>query len=190
MKPVMLSAIKPTNFLTLGNYCGALSQWKKYYQDFDSIFFVVNSHAITVREDPQELRHATYLALATYLACGLNPEEATLYVQSQVKEHAELAWILTCYASMGELSRMTQYKDYLAKNEGDYIGAGLFNYPILMAADILLFDTAKVPVGADQKQHVELCRDLAIRMNHLYQKDPTVSPFLFSYPFMTRLIRS
>ena len=169
-KKVMLSAIQPSNRLTLGNYIGALRNWVKHYREYDSLFFAVNLHAITVRQDPKELLEQTYRALATYIAAGLDPEQCTLFIQSQVPEHAELTWILNCFTYMGELGRMTQYKDKSAK-QGQNIPVGLFDYPVLMAADILLYQTDLVPVGEDQKQHVELTRDVAIRMNNVYGKD-------------------
>jgi tryptophanyl-tRNA synthetase len=169
-KPVMLSAVQPSNRLTIGNYLGALKNWVTHQDDYECWFFAVNLHAITVRQDPIELREQTYRAIATYIAAGIRPEHATLFVQSQVPEHAELAWILNCYSYMGELGRMTQFKDKSQKT-GENIPVGLFTYPVLMAADILLYDTDLVPVGADQKQHIELTRDIALRMNHLYGED-------------------
>ncbi len=169
-KKIMLSAVQPSNRLTLGNYLGALKNWVSLQKEYDCIFFAVDLHTITLRQDPEELREQTYRAIATYLAAGIDPESATLFVQSHVPEHAELAWVLGCFTYMGELGRMTQFKDKSAK-EGQNIGAGLFTYPVLMAADILLYQTNWVPVGEDQKQHIELTRDLALRMNHLYGKD-------------------
>jgi tryptophanyl-tRNA synthetase len=166
-RKVMLSAVQPSNRLTLGNYLGALKNWVHLQHDHDCIFFAVDLHVITARHDPSELRQQTLQALATDIAAEINPEEATLFVQSHVPEHAELAWVLNCHAYMGELSRMTQFKDKSAK-QGESIPAGLFTYPMLMAADILLYQTDLVPVGEDQKQHVEITRDLAIRMNNLY----------------------
>ncbi len=169
-RKVMLSAVQPSNTLTLGNLLGAIRNWVKHQDDYECWFFAVNLHAITVRQDPTELREQTYRAVATYIAAGINPEHATLFVQSQVPEHAELAWLLNCYSYMGELGRMTQFKDKSQK-AGENIAVGLFTYPVLMAADILLYDTDLVPVGADQKQHIELTRDIAIRMNNLYGED-------------------
>ncbi len=169
-RQVMLSAVQPSNTLTLGNLLGAIRNWVKHQDDYECWFFAVNLHAITVRQDPKELREQTYRAVATYIAAGINPEHATLFVQSQVPEHAELAWLLNCYSYMGELGRMTQFKDKSQKT-GENIAVGLFTYPVLMAADILLYDTDLVPVGADQKQHIELTRDVAIRMNNLYGED-------------------
>ena len=169
-KQVMLSAVQPSNKLTIGNYLGALKNWVQLQDDYDCLFFAVDLHAITARQDPTELRAQTYRAIATYIASGIDPDKCLLFAQSHVPQHAELAWVLNCYASMGELGRMTQFKDKSAKAEQN-IPAGLFNYPVLMAADILLYQTDKVPVGEDQKQHIELTRDLAGRMNALYGKD-------------------
>lgn len=162
----LLSGIQPSSSLTLGNYLGAIRQWALLQSTADCFFMVVDLHAITVRQEPQALKQQTEEAIATYLAAGLDPTQSTLFVQSHVSEHAELAWILTCFASMGELSRMTQYKDKSAKYQ--HIPSGLFQYPCLMAADILLYQTDLVPVGEDQKQHLELTRDLAQRLNQLY----------------------
>ena len=168
-KKVMLSAVQPSNRLTLGNYLGALKNWVEHQRDYDCLFFAVDMHTLTARLEPEVLREQTYRVLALYLAAGIDPDEATLFVQSHVPEHSELAWILGCYAYMGELSRMTQFKDKSAKQKN--VGAGLFIYPTLMAADILLYHTNLVPVGEDQKQHVEITRDLALRMNNLYGED-------------------
>ncbi len=189
----MLSAVQPSKSLTLGNYLGAIKNWVQLQHDFDCLFFAVDLHTITVRqEDPAALRDRTYRAIATYLAAGIDPKEATLFVQSHVPEHAELAWLLTCYTYMGELSRMTQFKDKSAKAqtqgdaenslrvaEGQHVGAGLFIYPTLMAADILLYGTHLVPVGEDQKQHIELARDLAVRMRKLYGEDTFTIPEVY-----------
>lgn len=166
-KKVMLSAVQPSNKLTLGNYLGAIKNWVQLQHDYDCIFFAVDLHSITVRQNPKELREQTYQAIATYIAAGIDPQEATLFVQSHVPAHAELAWILTCFTYIGELNRMTQFKDKSSK-QGQNIPAGLFVYPTLMAADILLYGTHLVPVGEDQKQHIEITRDIAIRMNNLY----------------------
>jgi tryptophanyl-tRNA synthetase len=168
-KPVLLSAIQPSNNLHLGNYLGAVHNWLKLSKDYDCLFFAVDLHAITERQDPIKLREQTLRLLAIYLATGFDPNEVTLFVQSHVPEHTELAWVLNCFAYMGELSRMTQFKDKSAK-KGESIGVGLFDYPVLMAADILLYQTELVPVGDDQKQHLELTRDLAGRLNNHYQK--------------------
>jgi len=174
-KKVMLSAVQPSNRLTLGNYIGALRNWVKTYENYDSIFFSVDLHAITVRQDPKELREQTYRGIATYIAAGIDPKKALLFVQSHVPEHAELTWVLNCFCYMGELNRMTQFKDKSAK-QGANIPTGLFTYPVLMAADILLYGSELIPVGADQKQHVELTRDIAMRMNNLYGDDLFVIP--------------
>jgi tryptophanyl-tRNA synthetase len=186
-RKVMLSAMQPTNLLTLGNYLGALKNWVKLQKDYDCIFFAVDLHSLTVRQDPQELKEATLRAVATYIAGGIDPESATLFVQSQVSEHAELAWVLGCFAYMGELGRMTQFKDKSAK-QGQNIPTGLFTYPVLMAADILLYKTNLVPVGEDQRQHLELTRDVAIRMNNLYGKDLFVVPEGYHPPVGARIM--
>jgi tryptophanyl-tRNA synthetase len=166
-KPILFSGMQPTGEgLTLGNYLGALKNWVQLQATYECIYCIVNLHAITVRQDPKILKEATYRTLATYMACGIDPSKSILFKQSQVPEHAELGWILECHTYMGELSRMTQFKDKSAKQES--IATGLFTYPSLMAADILLYQTHLVPVGHDQKQHLELARDLAIRMNNTY----------------------
>ena len=162
-----LSGIKPTGRLTLGNYIGAIRQFVELQDEYEMFIFIANLHALTVAQDPKELKRDTKDLIALYLACGLDPEKVTLFLQSDVKEHAELGWIMTCQSYMGELSRMTQYKDKVAKQEAG-ITAGLFTYPSLMAADIILYDADVVPVGVDQKQHVELCRDLVHRFNNAY----------------------
>ena len=166
-KKVMLSGIKPSGDLTLGSYLGAIRMWKEREDQFDNFYFMADLHAITVRQNPADLRRRTLEQLAQYIACGLDPEKNTLFIQSHVHQHAELGWVLNCYAMFGELSRMTQFKDKSAKN-ADNINGGLFTYPALMAADILLYQPDFVPVGEDQKQHVELTRDIATRFNHLY----------------------
>ena len=163
----MLSGIKPTGRLTLGNYIGAIRQFVNYQDDYDLYVFIANMHAITVAQEPKELRQNTKDLIALYLACGLDPEKVTLFVQSDLPQHTELGWILTCHSYMGELQRMTQYKDKTAKGETG-ITAGLFTYPSLMAADILMYDADYVPVGVDQKQHVELARNIAERFNNRY----------------------
>ncbi len=163
----MLSGVKPTGRLTLGNYIGAISQFVHYQDEYDLYIFIANMHAITVPQDPKELRRNTRDLIALYLACGLDPQKVTLFAQSYLPQHTELGWILTCHSYMGELQRMTQYKDKTAKGESG-ITAGLFTYPSLMAADILMYDADYVPVGIDQKQHVELARNLAERFNHRY----------------------
>ena len=163
----MVSGIQPTNKLTIGNYLGAIKNWVKLQQEYECYFFAVDLHAITTKQDPKELASNTLFALATYLAAGIDLDHATIFAQSHVRQHAELAWVLNCYSYMGELSRMTQYKDKSSK-AGETIPVGLFTYPVLMASDILLYQTDLVPVGADQKQHLELTRDVAIRMNNVY----------------------
>ena len=166
-KKVMLSGIKPTGDLTLGSYLGAIKNWAERAEQFDCYYFMADMHAITVRQDPALLRRRTLEQLAQYIACGLDPQKNTLFIQSHVHEHAELGWVLNCYAMFGELSRMTQFKDKSAKN-ADNINGGLFTYPCLMAADILLYQPDYVPVGEDQKQHVELARNIVQRFNGVY----------------------
>lgn len=164
----VFSGIKPTGSLTLGNYLGAIRRWVDDQAEKNNVFCVVNEHAITIRMDPDELRRNTRHVAAAFLAAGINPERSIVFVQSDVPEHTELAWVLNTITYYGELHRMTQFKDKTARVKQDSIGAGLLNYPILMAADILLYRTDEVPVGEDQKQHVELSRDIAIRFNHRY----------------------
>ena len=166
-KPVIFSGIQPSGMLTLGNYIGALSRFSQLQDDYDCIYCVVDEHAITVRQNPADLRRRCLELTALYIASGLDPEKSILYCQSHVSGHAELAWILNCFTYMGELNRMTQFKDKSAKH-AENINAGLFTYPVLMAADILLYQTNYVPIGADQKQHLELCRDIAQRFNGVY----------------------
>ncbi|AIR84647.1 tryptophan--tRNA ligase [Pantoea sp. JGM49] len=166
-KPIVFSGAQPSGELTIGNYMGALRQWVQMQDDFHCIYCIVDLHAITVRQDPAALRKATLDTLALYLACGIDPAKSTIFVQSHVPEHAQLSWVLNCYAYFGELSRMTQFKDKSARYS-ENITAGLFDYPVLMAADILLYQTNQVPVGEDQKQHLELSRDIAGRFNALY----------------------
>ena len=166
-KKVMLSGIQPSGDLHLGNYLGAVKNWVELPDQFDCFYFMADLHTLTVRQEPKELRRRSTAQLAQYIACGLDPERNTLFLQSHVHEHAELGWILNCYTMFGELSRMTQFKDKSAKN-ADNINGGLFTYPALMAADILLYQADFVPVGEDQKQHCELTRDVAIRFNNLY----------------------
>ncbi len=162
----MLSGIKPTGKLTLGNYIGAIQNFIKYQDEYELFIFIANLHAITVPQDKLELKKNTYDLAALYLACGLDPEKTTLFLQTDIPEHANLGFVLTCHTYMGELNRMTQYKDKVQKLEDQSIGVGLFTYPTLMAADILLYDPQYIPVGHDQKQHVELTRDLANRFNN------------------------
>lgn len=166
-RKVILSGVQSTGRLTLGNYLGAINNWVEMQEKYDCYYMIANSHSLTVRNNPEELRNNTLKILALYIAAGLDPEKNTIFIQSQVKEHAELAWILNCYTYMGELSRMTQFKDKSLKHK-DNINAGLFTYPVLMAADILLYKANLVPVGEDQKQHLEITRDIAERFNKLY----------------------
>ncbi len=166
-KKTIFSGIQPTGVLTLGNYIGALRNFKLLEDEYNCVYSIVDMHALTVRQDPAELRKACLRLLSLYLAVGLDPQKSLLYFQSHVAAHAELAWILNCYTYMGELSRMTQFKDKSQKHQ-DNINAGLFTYPVLMAADILLYQTDLVPIGADQKQHLELARDVATRFNGVY----------------------
>ena len=166
-KKRMLSGIKPSGDLTLGSYLGAIKNWSSRSEEYDCFYFMADLHAITVRQNPADLRRRTLEQLAQYIACGLDPEKNTLFIQSHVRQHAELGWVLNCYAMFGELSRMTQFKDKSAKN-ADNINGGLFTYPSLMAADILLYQPDYVPVGEDQKQHVELCHTIARRFNGVY----------------------
>lgn len=161
----LFSGIQPSGNLHLGNYLGAIKQWLPLQAQYEAIFCVVDMHAITVPQDPAELRRKTIEIAKIYLAAGIDPKKSTLFVQSHVPAHAELGWILNTIATMGELSRMTQFKDKALKSGEEASAVGLFDYPVLMAADILLYDTATVPVGEDQKQHVELTRDLAQRFN-------------------------
>ena len=163
----IFSGIQPSGKLHLGNYLGAVRNWVQLQDEYDCVYCVVDEHAITVRQDPAELRRKTLELFAQLIACGIDPERSTLFVQSHVPQHAEIAWVLNCYTMFGELSRMTQFKDKSAKH-ADNINAGLFTYPCLMAADILLYQPDFVPVGEDQKQHVEICRDIANRFNHVY----------------------
>lgn len=166
-KPILLSGIQPSGNLALGNYVGAMRNWVEMQKDYLGIFMVVDMHAITVRQKPADLRNRCLSFAAQYLAAGIDPEENVIFMQSHVPQHAELAWVLNCYTYMGELNRMTQFKDKSKRHE-DNINAGLYTYPALMAADILLYQTDLVPVGADQKQHLELTRDVANRFNNTY----------------------
>ena len=164
----VFSGVQPTGNIHLGNYLGALRQFVELQEDHDCIYCIVDMHSITVPQDPKQLRESILDVAALYLAVGVDPKKSIVFVQSEVSGHAELSWILTCNSYTGELSRMTQFKQ---KNKGrESAPAGLFTYPILMAADILLYDTEVVPVGNDQKQHIELCRDIAIRINNKYKK--------------------
>ena len=166
-KPVIFSGIQPSGTLTLGNYIGALRNFAVLQDDYDCIYCIVDEHAITVRQNPADLRRRCLELAAIYLAAGIDPKRSLVFCQSHVSGHAELGWILNCFTYMGELSRMTQFKAKSAAH-ADNINAGLFTYPVLMAADILLYQANLVPVGVDQKQHLELCRDIAIRFNGVY----------------------
>ena len=166
-KKVVFSGVQPSGNLTIGNYLGAIKNFSRFSEEYKTFYCVVDLHSITVRQVPAELRRRTYETLALYMACGLDEKKNTLFVQSHVPQHAELGWMLNCYTMFGELSRMTQFKDKSAKHAQN-INAGLFTYPALMAADILLYQTDVVPVGIDQKQHLELARDIAMRFNQIY----------------------
>ena len=185
-KKTIFSGIQPSGTLTIGNYLGALRNFVKLQEEYNTYYCVVDLHAITVRQDPTLLRKRCLELLALYIACGLDPEKNVMYFQSQVSAHAELGWMLTCISYMGELSRMTQFKDKSAKQGGN-IGAGLLTYPTLMAADILLYNTDLVPIGSDQKQHLELTRDLAIRFNNTYGDTFTV-PEAYIPPIGARIM--
>ena len=167
-KKIIFSGVQPSGNITLGNYLGAIKNWVDFQDEYNCIYAMMDMHAITVRQDPAELRKRTLDLLKIYIACGIDPEKSLLFIQSQVPQHAQLAWALNCYTYMGELSRMTQFKDKSSKH-ADNINAGLFTYPVLMAADILLYQADLVPVGKDQMQHIELTRDIAQRFNAVYQ---------------------
>ena len=166
-KKILYSAVQPSGTLTIGNYAGAIRNWVAMQNEYDCFYAIANMHSITVRQDPALLRRRTLEVAALYLACGIDPDKCALYVQSQVPQHAELTWVLNCHTYVGEMQRMTQFKDKSQKH-ADNINMGLMDYPVLMAADILLYQTQCVPVGIDQKQHVEIARDIAIRFNNLY----------------------
>ena len=172
-KKRIFSGIQPTGVFTLGNYLGAVKHWGPLQNDYDCIYSIVNMHAITLRQDPAELRRRTVESYALGMACGIDPEKSIFFIQSHVPAHAEANWVLGCTTQFGELSRMTQFKDKSAKH-ADNINAGLFTYPVLMAGDILLYQADAVPVGIDQKQHLELARNIAERFNNLYGKTFTV----------------
>ena len=177
-KKRIFSGIQPSGELTLGSYMGAIRNWVALQDEYDCLFCIVDMHAITVRQVPADLRRRSLEQLAQYIACGLDPKKNIMFIQSHVPQHAELSWVLGCYTQFGELSRMTQFKDKSAKH-ADNITAGLFTYPVLMAADILLYQADAVPVGEDQKQHVELCRDIAGRFNYVYGDTFTLpEPFI------------
>lgn len=166
-KKIIFSGIQPTGIFTLGNYIGAVSHWGKLQEEYNCIYSIVDLHAITVRQDPIKLRQNTLQAYALLMACGVDPKKSIAFIQSHVKSHAELNWILSCSTQFGELSRMTQFKDKSQKHPDD-VNAGLFTYPVLMAADILAYKADLVPIGADQKQHLELARNIAQRFNNKY----------------------
>ena len=172
-KKVIFSGIQPSGNLTLGNYLGALKNWVALQDQYDCYYCVVDLHAITVRQEPKDLRARTLEVLAIYIAAGIDPEKNTIFIQSHVPAHSEAAWLLNCSTYMGELSRMTQFKDK-SQRVGDSVSAGLFTYPVLMAADILLYNTDLVPVGKDQMQHLEITRDIAQRFNSAYSPTFTI----------------
>ena len=172
------TAVQPTNNLTIGNYLGTIKSWRALQEDYGCIFAVANMHALTVRQDPAALRQKTLSLIALFLACGVNPEQSILYVQSHVPCHAELTWVLNTFTYVGEMERMTQFKDKSAKH-ADNINMGLMDYPVLMAADILLYQADLVPVGEDQRQHLEIARDIAQRFNNAYTPTFTVPEGLF-----------
>ena len=172
-KKTIFSGVQPSGKLTLGNYLGAIRNFPILQEQYNCIYCVVDQHAITVRQEPAALRRATLELIAQYIACGLDPEKSILFIQSHVPAHAELAWVLNCFTMFGEASRMTQFKDKSAKH-ADNINVGLFTYPVLMAADILLYQTDLVPVGVDQSQHIEICRDIANRFNNLHPNTFTI----------------
>lgn len=177
-KPIVLSGAQPSGQLTIGNYLGALRQWDRMQDDYDCLYCIVDLHAITVRQEPAALRSASLDSLALYLACGIDPKRSAVFMQSHVPEHSQLAWVLNCYTQFGELSRMTQFKDKSERHNNN-VNAGLFTYPVLMAADILLYQANQIPVGHDQKQHLELARDVATRFNAAHGDIFTVpEPFI------------
>ncbi|MCL2631210.1 MAG: tryptophan--tRNA ligase [Firmicutes bacterium] len=178
-KKIIYSGIQPTGVLTIGNYIGAMANWKAMQDEYNCIYGIADLHALTVRQNPAEYRQRAMSFFAQYLACGLSPEKCVLYFQSHVRQHAELQWILNCYTYVGEMQRMAQFKDKSQKHE-DNINMGLLNYPVLQASDILLYQASLVPVGADQKQHIEITRDIAIRFNNLYGETFTVPDIYLS----------
>ena len=178
MKKTIFSGVQPSGQITLGNYLGALKNWTKLLDEYNCIFAVMDLHSITVRQDPKTLRENSLNLLAQYIACGLDPDKCTHFIQSHVPAHAQLSWVLGCYTYMGELNRMTQFKEK-SQRHADNINAGLYTYPVLMAADILLYNADLVPVGHDQKQHLEIARDIAERFNTIYGDTFTVpDPFI------------
>ncbi len=180
-KKRIFSGIQPSGDLTLGSYMGAIKNWVALQDEYDCLYCIVDMHAITVRQVPADLRRRSLEQLSQYIACGLDPQKNILFIQSHVPQHAELAWVLGCSTQFGELSRMTQFKDK-SKKHADNITSGLFTYPVLMAADILLYQANLVPVGQDQKQHVELCRDIAGRFNSQYS-----DTFVLPEPFIPKM---
>ena len=166
-KKTLYSAIQPTNNLTIGNYLGAIKNWVALQNDYNCFYAVANMHAITVRQNPAELRQRTLSLAALFIACGVDPDKCALYVQSNVSAHAELCWVLNTFTHVGEMERMTQFKDKSLKH-ADNINMGLMDYPVLMAADILLYQASVVPIGKDQTQHLEIARDIAQRFNNVY----------------------
>lgn len=182
VKKVILSGIQPTGNLNIGTYIGAVKNWVDLQKDYKCLYMVVDLHSLTVRQNPSQLRERTLSFIAQYLACGIDPARSLVFLQSHVPQHTELAWILGCFTGLGELQRMTQFKEKSEKH-AKHLNAGLLTYPILMAADILLYQTDLVPVGEDQKQHLELTRDLAIRLNAHYEKDL----FQIPEPFIPKL---
>ena len=176
-KKIMYSAVQPSGNLTIGNYVGTIRNWTRYQEEYDCFFAMADMHAITVRQDPADLRRRTLELAALYLACGVDPNKCALYVQSRIPQHAELCWVLNTLTYVGEMERMTQFKDKSAKH-ADNINMGLMDYPVLMAADILLYQTNLVPVGIDQTQHVEITRDIAVRFNNRYGETFRVPPAL------------
>lgn len=172
---IVFSGVQPTGNLHLGNYLGAIKQWIKLQNEYQSIFCIVDLHAITIHQNPEELRNNVLELTAAYIACGIDPKKAIIYPQSAVRQHSELAWILCCNTPYGWLNRMTQFKEKAGKNT-EKVSLGLYNYPVLMAADILLYNASHVPVGDDQKQHLELTRDIAIRFNETYNTNHFIIP--------------
>lgn len=171
-KKTLLSGIQPSGKLMIGNYLGVVKQWVKMQENYHCFFPLVDLHAITVRQNPKALQERCYEFVSLYIACGLDPQKSTIFIQSHVPQHSQLAWLLNCFTYMGELNRMTQFKDKSQKHTSN-INVGLFDYPVLMAADILLYQTDLVPVGEDQKQHLELCRNIAGRFNQEYATEKT-----------------
>lgn len=185
-KPVILSGIQPSGVLNIAHYIGALQNWAKLQHAYEALYCIVDLHTITVKQDPEQLRKHCYDILALYIACGIDPKKSHIFLQSHVPEHAQLAWVLNCYTYMGELNRMTQFKDKSKQHESN-INVGLFDYPVLMTADILLYDADFVPVGDDQTQHLELARDIALRFNNLYG-DVFIVPKMYNAPIGGRIM--